>query len=146
MSKALDTINIPTNQKAATDQDQCTILKLIVNYIKGRNPYPKVSSKLASSLAQGGVLTQCGVLSPTLFNIYTAHCHHPKYRSRSCLMQMTSPLYLHTHARIQSRIKYIQPYLASCMLTADPVEYTSNLYLIINHYTAHDNAPKYSGS
>ena len=37
--------------------------------------------------------------------------HHPKQRLRSCLTQMTSPLHLHTQARVQPRNTYNHTYI-----------------------------------
>ena len=54
-----------TNQKAATDIPG-TIIKFIANYIKGRKAY----TTYRNHTSKHGV-PQGGVISPTLFNIYT---------------------------------------------------------------------------
>ena len=43
---------------------------------------------------------QGGILSPTLFNIYTAD--FPEHWFRSCLTQLISPSDLHTQARVHT--------------------------------------------
>ena len=70
MSKYFDTINIYTlitNQKAATDQDSIKGHKAYTTYIN------HTSSRQFKTSVQHG-----GVLSPTLFNIYTADILPPR--------------------------------------------------------------------
>ena len=107
MSKAFDTINIHTLiRKLLQTNIPGTIIKLIAIYIKGRKAYTTYRKhSFIQRQFKTDVPQQGGVLSPTLFNIYTADLPHPENRFRSWPTQMTS-----THKHKCSK-KYIQPYL-----------------------------------
>ena len=68
-----DTINIHTLiKKRLHPKIPCTTIKLFANYIKGRKAYtPYINHTFSQRQFKTGV-PQGGVLSPTLFNIYTA--------------------------------------------------------------------------
>ena len=79
MNKAFDTINIHTLiRKLLQTTIPDTIIKFMVNYIKGRKAYTTYYRNHTSKQRQfkTGVL-QSGVLSPTLFNIYTSDLPPP---------------------------------------------------------------------
>ena len=92
-----------------------------------------------------------GVLSPTLFNIYTADIPSPRVPVQ-VIAYADDITITSTHTRTRVAKKYIQPYLhkvyawtkqikltlnpdkTTCTLfTPDPAEYTSNLDLTINN-------------
>ena len=78
MSKAFDTINIHTLiRKLLQTNIPDTIIKFIANYIKGRKAYTTYRNHTSSRQFKTGV-PQRGVLSPTLFNIYTADIPPPR--------------------------------------------------------------------
>ena len=72
MSKAFDTINIHTLiRKLLQTKIPCTIIKFIANYIKRRKTYTTYRNHTSSLRQFKTGVPQGGVLSPTLFNIYT---------------------------------------------------------------------------
>ena len=72
MSKAFDTINIHTLiRKLLQTNIPGTIIKLIANYIKGRKAYTTYRNHTSKQRQFKTGVPQGGVLSPTLFNIYT---------------------------------------------------------------------------
>ena len=106
MGKAFDTVNIHTLiRKLLQNNIPGTIIKFIANYIKRRKatqhieiPHPHVNSKC---------VPQDGVLSPTLFNIYTADIPPPvQVMAYADDITITS-----THTSTSAAKKYIQPYL-----------------------------------
>ena len=136
MSKAFDTINIHTLiRKLLQTNIPGTIIKFIVNHIKGQKAYTTYRNHTSSQRQFKTGVPQGGILSPTLFNIYRRHHNH-----------------IHTHTSTSAAKKYIQPYLhkvfvrtkqnnlllnpdkTTCTLfSPDPAEYTSNLDLTINN-------------
>ena len=109
MSKAFDTINIHTLiRKLLQINIPCIIIKLIANYIKGRKAYTTYRNHTSIQRQYKTGVPQCGVLSPTLFNIYTSDL--PVHRLRSCPTQMISPSHPHTQARVQPRNIYNHTY------------------------------------
>ena len=78
MSQAFDTINIHTRiRKLLQTNIPGTIIKFIANYIKGRKAYTTYINHTSKQrqFKTGG--PQGGVLSPTLFNIYTSDLPPP---------------------------------------------------------------------
>ena len=72
MSKAFDTLNIHTLIRMLLQTNITgTIIKFIANYIKGRKAYTPYRNHTSKQRQFKTGVTQGGVLSPTLFNIYT---------------------------------------------------------------------------
>ena len=73
MSKIFDTINIHTLiRKLLQTNIPSTIIKFIANYIKGREAYTTYRNHTSRQRQFKTGVPQGGVLSPTLFNIYTS--------------------------------------------------------------------------
>ena len=105
ISKAFDTINIHTLiRKLLQTNIPGTIIKFIANYIKGRKPYTTYRNHTSRCQFKTGI-PQGGVLSPTLFNIYT-----------SDLPSLSAPVQVMAYAddititSTSTARKYIQPY------------------------------------
>ena len=101
MSKAFDTIKIHTLiRKLLTTKIPSTIIKFIANYIKNTSS----QRQFKTGVPQGGVL------SLTLFNIYTADIPPPgapvQVIAYADDITITS-----THTSTSATNKYIQPYL-----------------------------------
>ena len=94
ISKAFHKINI-----------QILIRKLIANYIKA---YTTCRHHTSSQRQFKPGVPQNGILSPTLFNIYTADIPPPV---QAMSTQMTSPSHLHTQAHVQPRNTYNHTYI-----------------------------------
>ena len=72
MSKTFDTVNIHTlTHKLHQTHIPHTIVKYIANYIKARKAYTTFRNKTSTEHQFKNSVPQGGVLSPTLFNIYT---------------------------------------------------------------------------
>ena len=79
MSKAFNTINIHTLIRNLLQTNiPGTIIKFIANYIKGRKVYTTYRNHTSSQRQFKTGVPQGGVLSPTLFNIYTADIPPPR--------------------------------------------------------------------
>ena len=111
MSKAFDTINIHTLiRKLLQTNIPCTINKFIANYIKGRKAYTTYRNHTSRRQIKTGV-PQGGVLSPTLFNIYTSDLPPPSASAQVIAYADDIPITsTHTHKHECSK-KNIQPYL-----------------------------------
>ena len=152
MSKAFDTKNIHTLiRKMLQTNIPGTIIKLIANYIKGRKAYTTYMNHTSSQRQFKTGVPQGGVLSLTLFNIYTADVPSP--RAPVQVMAYADDITItSTHTSTSAEKKYIQPYLhtvfaqtkqnnvtlnpdkTTCTLfTPDPAEYKSNLDVKINN-------------
>ena len=155
MSKAFDTINIHTLiRKLLQTNIPGTIIQFIANYIKGRKAYTTYRNHASRQRQFKTGVPQGGVLSPTIFNIYTSDLppHHRVHRFRSWHTQMIS-----THTSTSAAKKYIQPYLQKgfvwtkqnnlilnadkttwTLFTPDPAEYTSTH---IHNISVHAHKP-----
>ena len=153
MRKAFDTINIHALiRKLLQTNIPGPIIKFIANYIKGRKAYTTYRNHTSKQRQFKTGVPQGGVLSPTLFNIFTSDLPPPSAPVQVMVyaddITITST---HTSTSAANK-KYIQPYLhkvfawtkqnnlllnpdkTTCTLfTPDPAEYTSNLDLTINN-------------
>ena len=78
MSKAFDTINIHTLiRKQLQTKIPGTIIRFIANYIKGYKAYTTYINHTSSQRQFKTGVPQCGLLSPTLLNIYTVDLPPP---------------------------------------------------------------------
>ena len=120
-----------------------TIIKFITNYIKGRKAYTIYRNHTSSRRKFKTGVPQGGVLSPTLFNIYTADIPPP--RAPVQVMAYADDITItSTQARVQPRNTYIQFCLDKTkhshtksrknnLHSVHPAEYQSNLDLKINN-------------
>ena len=152
MSKAFDTINIHTLiRKLLQTNIPGTIIRFIANYIKVRKAYTTYINHTSRQRQFETGVPRGGILSPTLFNIYTSDLPTPS-ASVPVMAYADDITITSTHTRTSAANKYIQPYLykvfdwtkqnnltlnldkTTCTLfTPDPAEYTRNLDLTINN-------------
>ena len=100
MSKAFDTINIHTLiRKLLQTKVPGTIIKFITNYIKGHKAYTIYINHITSQCQFKTGIPQSGVLSPTLFNIYTADITPPAapVQVMAYTDNITITIYTHKH-------------------------------------------------
>ena len=87
-----------------------TIIKLILNYIKGRKAYTTYINHTSPQRQFNTGITEGGILSPTLFNIDTADIPQP--RAPVQVMAYADGITItSTHTGTSATKKYIQPYL-----------------------------------
>ena len=108
MSKDFDTLNIHTLiRKLLQTNILGTIIKFMANYIKGRKAYITYSNHTASQLHFKTCVPQGGVLSLTLYNIYTADI--PPLRAPVQVMVYADDITItSTHTSMSAAKKYIQ--------------------------------------
>ena len=111
MCKAFDTISIHTLiGKLLQTKIPGTIMKFIANYIKVHKAYTTYINYTSSQRQFKTGVPQCGILSPTLFNIYTADIPPPRAPVQ-VLAYAYNITITSTHTSTSAAKKYIQPYL-----------------------------------
>ena len=148
MSNAFDTINIRTLiGKLLQTNIPGTIIKFIANYIRGRKAYTTYRKHTSTQRQFKIGVPQGGVLSPTLFNIYTADIPPPRapvqvmaYADNITITSTTAAKkYIQQYlqkviARTKQNNLTLNPDKTTCTLfTPDPADYKSNLDLKINN-------------
>ena len=111
MRKAFDTINICTLfRKLLQTNIPDTIMKCIANYIMKRKAYTTYKNHTSIQRQFKTTVPQGRVLSPTLFNIYTADIPPP--RAPVQVMVYADDITItSTHTSTSASKKYTQPYL-----------------------------------
>ena len=109
MSKGFDTINIHTLIRNMLQTNILgIIIKFITNYINAWKVYTSYRNHTYSQRQIKTVVPQSGVLSPTLFSIYTADLPSP--RAPVQVMIYAADINITTtHTRTSAAKKYIQP-------------------------------------
>src|SRR2546426_449458 len=152
MSKAFDRVNIhPLINKIHNTSIPPTIQKFIANYLKGRKAFTSYNQFTSKQQTIKTGVPQGGVLSPTLFNIYTSDILTPPPN-----VQLETYAYdistISSSQHIKTAQNRIQPYLndiftwtkqndlqlnpdksTSTLFTPDPAEYNTTLNLTINN-------------
>ena len=154
MSKAFDTVNLHLLiQKLHNTTIPGTITKYIANYIKGRKQYTTFNGHTSKLRNIKTGVPQGGVLSPTLFNIYTADIPQPPPGTK-LVTYADDITIMSSHRHPQTAQNQVQPYLdqihdwttnnqltlnpnktMTTLFTPDPAEYSLTLDLKIDNTT-----------
>ena len=154
MSKTFDRVNIHMlTHKLHQSNIPHTIIKYMANYIKGRKAYTTFRNKTSTHRQFKNGVPQGGVLSPTLFNIYTSNIPAPqapvKLTTHADDITITSThndkniananiqSYLHEiHTWTQTNNLILNPDMTACTpFTPDTAEYSTQLELQIDNIT-----------
>ena len=152
MSKAFDTINIHTLiRKLLQTNIPGTNIKFIANYIKERKAYTTYINHTSKQRQFKTGVPQGGVLSPTLFNIYTSDLSPPS-ATVQVMAYADDTTITSTHTSKSAAKKYIQP-LTKCRQNNLHSVHTRPCRIYEQsgpnskqQNTTHGNAPKCSGS
>ena len=106
-----------------------TIFKFIENYIKGRKAYTTYRNHTSSQRQFKTGVPQGGVLSPTLFNIYTAGIPPPRVPVQVIAYADDIPI-TSTHTSTSAAKKYIQPYLHKVVAWTHTKSKQNNLHSV----------------
>ena len=127
MSKAFDIVNI---HKLTLTNIPNTIIKFIANYIKGRQACTQYNGTLSKLKQINTGITQGGVLSPTLFNIYTSDIPLPS-KDIQITTYADDITITASHTKHRKAQQLIQPYLHKIYEWAT----TNNLHINTNKTT-----------
>jgi hypothetical protein len=152
LSKAFDTVNIhKLIHKLHETNIPPTIITYVANYIKGRKGYTSYQNATSKQQQFKTGVPQGGVLSPTLFNIYTSDIPKPpKNATLTAYPDDMNPAA--SHSKYLKAQETLQPYLeeiftwtkendlilnpdksTATLFTPDPAEYNITLDLRINN-------------
>ena len=152
MSKAFDTINIHTLiRKLLQTNIPGTNIKFIANYIKERKAYTTYINHTSKQRQCKTGVPQGGVLSPTLFNIYTSDLSPPS-ATVQVMAYADDTTITSTHTSTIAAKKYKQPLTKSRQNNLHSVHTRPcRIYEQSGPYnkqqsTTHGNAHKCSGS
>ena len=152
MSKAFDTVNHYTlAAKLLNTNIPPLIIKFIFNYIRGRKAYTQLYNSQSFTKQFKTGVPQGGVLSPTLFNIYTSDIPTPPQDVHLTTYADDITIYA-SHSNYRTAEQRLQPFLhdihkwtkdndlqlnasktMTTLFTPDPAEYSNNLNLTIDH-------------
>ena len=151
MSKAFDTKNIHTLiRKLLQTMIPGTIIKLIANYIKGCNAYTTHRNNTFSQRQFKTGVPQGCVLSPALFNIYTAEIPPPRAQvlvmayadgitissthKHACSQEIHTTIHTYSFCLDKTKQSHTKSRQTTWTLyTPDPAEYKCKLDLKINN-------------
>jgi len=112
MTKAFDTVHLHKLIHKITNTDiPNTITRYIHNYIKGRTQYTTYNNTKSRLRNIKTGVPQGGVLSPTLFNIYTADIPTPPNDNIKLLTYADDITILSTDTHPHIAQQQVQPYL-----------------------------------
>ena len=152
MSKAFDTVNIHTLTKKLQDtQIPPILIKFIANYINSLKAFTTYNNKTSTQRQFKTGVPQGGVLSPTLFNIYTSDIPSPPPNinitvyADDITMTSTDTNKQIAQAKLQTYLQEIASWTqqnqlhlnpdktTSTLFTPDPAEYSTQLTLNIDN-------------
>ena len=154
MSKAFDTVHLHTlTRKILLTSTPNIIIKYIFNYTRGRQQYSLHNGKKSSCRNTKTEVPQGGVLSPTLFNIYTSDLPAPP-RNVQTVTYADDITILSSHSKVDTAQLQVQNYLeeindwtttnqltlnpdktTTTLFSPDPAEYSKTLSLTIGNQT-----------
>ena len=167
MSKAFDTVHIHNLISKLTNTNiPPTIIKYIANYIKGRKAYTTYNNTKSPQKQIKTGVPQGGVLSPTLFNIYTSDIPIPQNKPEVSIITYAdditcSSTHVHTNIatqNIQPPLEHIKTWAnennlqlnahktTTTLFTPDPAEHKTIPNIHINNtLLPHARNPKILG-